>query len=138
MKTLIPNKLSIPIAVMALFVVSLCTNCRKTDLQPASTQNLVPKGPQTLDLVGLKTDSGFAFKLSYDFKIPGDSQSAPKQSTLRLFENGVELGPAHSNHNDIRTYGLGQFSHWGNELIFSTSDNSNPLSNGRKYTYTTN
>lgn len=137
MKTLIQNKLpmSICIAVLALFVMSLCTNCKKVELQP---KKIVSSDPQTLDLIGLKSDSGFAYKLSYDFPIPGDSQTERTQSTLRLFENGVELGPAHSNHDDIRKYGLGQFSHWGNALIFSTSDNSNPLSNGRKYTYTTN
>ena len=136
MKTLIQNKLpmSICIAVLALFVMSLCTNCKKVELEPKKA----PDSAVTIDLIGLKSDSGFAYKLSYDFPIPGDSQTAPTQSTLRIFENGVELGPAHSNHNDIRKYGLGQFSHWGNALIFSTSDNTNPLSNGRKYTYKTN
>jgi len=135
MKTLVQNKLSIPIAVLAFFVISLCTNCKKTDTQ---ISQVLPKGPQSLDLIGLKVDSGFAYKLSYNFLIEGDSQAEPRISKLRLYENGVELGPAHSNHNDIRNYGLGQFSHWGNELFFSTSDNSNPLSNGRKYTYTIN
>jgi hypothetical protein len=136
MKTLIQNKLpmSICIAVLALFVMSLCTNCKKVELEPKKA----PDSAVTIDLIGLKSDSGFAYKLSYDFPIPGDSQTAPTQSTLRIFENGVELGPAHSNHNDIRKYGLGQFSHWGNEIIFSSSDNTNPLSNGRKYSYKTN
>lgn len=145
MKTLIQNKLSMAmtIVVSALFVMSLYPSCKKADLQPTTSTTTtptvtIPKGPQNLDLIGLKTDSGFAYKLSYNFPIPGDTQTAPKQSTLHLFENGVEMGPAHSNHNDIRNYGLGQYSHWGNELIFSTSDNSNPLSNGRKYTYTLN
>jgi glycosyltransferase involved in cell wall biosynthesis/2-polyprenyl-3-methyl-5-hydroxy-6-metoxy-1,4-benzoquinol methylase len=63
----------------------------------------------------------------------GDDASEPTRSTLRLFENGVELGPAHSAHEEIRTQGQGRFSHWEGSLFFSASDNTNPLTNGRRY-----
>ena len=56
-------------------------------------------------------------------------------STLRLFENGKELGPAHAAHVDIRAKGGGQFSHWNTTLYFSASDNSDPRTNGREYKY---
>jgi hypothetical protein len=56
-----------------------------------------------------------------------------------VFENGRELGPAHTLHATIRTSGAGRFSHWGSGtsqgLYFSASDNTNPKSNGRAYTY---
>jgi hypothetical protein len=63
-----------------------------------------------------------------------DYQSAPYRSDTRLLENDQELGPAHSIHAEIRTIGRGRFSHWYGDFRFSTSDNSNPLLNGRRYT----
>jgi hypothetical protein len=64
---------------------------------------------------------------------PGDSLGNSSQSKLRLFENGREIGPGHSLHTDIRAIGQGRFSHWGNAIYFSSSDNSNPNNNGRQY-----
>ena len=113
--------------------VFLNSGCGKGTINPlptATETNVI-----SIDLIGLKSDSGYAYKIGYNLPQIGDSNTSSSSSTLRLFENGVELGPAHSNHSDIRKYGLGQFSHWGAELYFSTSDNSNPLTNGRKYTY---
>jgi hypothetical protein len=54
-------------------------------------------------------------------------------SSLMVFEDGRPLGPGHASHEDIRTIGQGRFSHWGEELYFSTSDNSDPRANGRRY-----
>lgn len=90
----------------------------------------------TVSLTGLKSDGGYAYKIGYPLSKSGDSNSQPSVSKLRLFENGKELKPAHSDHQDIRDYGKGRFSHWGTTLVFSASDNSNPAKNGRKYTYT--
>ena len=50
-----------------------------------------------------------------------------------MCEDGKELGPAHAAHDDIRSIGLGRFSHWENYVVFSASDNSNPRLNGREY-----
>ena len=93
--------------------------------------------PTTVNSADFRPESGYAFKLKRDFGVAGDDLSNGSASSLRLFENGVELGPAHSVHSEIINYGRGRFSHWGNVLYFSTSDNSDPRSNGRKYTYTT-
>jgi len=65
----------------------------------------------------------------------GDSNGSPDASTLELFEDGRSLGPAHAVHDDIRTNGKGAFSHWNDQLYFSTSDNSDPRSSGRQYTF---
>jgi SAM-dependent methyltransferase len=62
----------------------------------------------------------------------GDSTGAAS-SGLTIFENELELGPAHSAHAQIRELGRGAFSHWGTDLYFSTSDNSDPRRNGRTY-----
>lgn len=63
----------------------------------------------------------------------GDSGDAPDRSSWRLLEDGRPLGPAHSLHAQIREDGAGAFSHWGDKLYFSTSDNSDPNTNGRRY-----
>jgi hypothetical protein len=55
-------------------------------------------------------------------------------SRLRLLEDGKPLGPAHAGHDDVRNLGSGRFSHWGTTVYFSTSDDSDPRSNGRRYT----
>ena len=63
---------------------------------------------------------------------PGDKDG--NRSELRLFEDGVEIGPPHSLHADVRALGEGRYSHWGDTVYFSSSDNSDPLTNGRRYT----
>ncbi|MCA6121823.1 hypothetical protein J6500_07905 [Bradyrhizobium sp. WSM 1704] len=62
-----------------------------------------------------------------------DSAEDPKRSKLRLFEDQTELGPAHSSANDIIAHGRGRFVHWSDTIQFSTSDNSDPNTNGRVY-----
>jgi SAM-dependent methyltransferase len=52
-----------------------------------------------------------------------------------LYEDGVPLGPRHSLHEDIRTLGGGRYAHWVHQLYFSTTDHSDPNTNGRSYQY---
>ena len=54
-------------------------------------------------------------------------------SPLELLEDDRLLRPAHTAHDEIRTTGLGSYSHWRGALYFSTSDNSDPQTNGRRY-----
>ena len=63
----------------------------------------------------------------------GDSETSAQESNLLLFENGTQLGPAHATHSDIRSKGAGAYSHWGGTLYFSSSDNTDPRTNGRTY-----
>jgi hypothetical protein len=63
-----------------------------------------------------------------------DSTDHPMQSPFVIFENGKPLGPAHSAHAEIARLGHGRFSHWKNiGFIFSSSDGTNPETNGRLY-----
>jgi hypothetical protein len=64
-----------------------------------------------------------------DPKIEGD-----KTSPLILYEDGTMLGPAHSTFFDIHQLGGGHYAHWkGRGIAFSSSDNTDPNTNGRKY-----
>jgi len=64
----------------------------------------------------------------------GDDNRFPEWSRWRLCEDGVEVGTPHSTGADIESIGTGFYSHWYNYLNFSSSDNSDPRSNGRTYT----
>lgn len=88
----------------------------------------------TLSTKGFRSDGGYAYKISQSIA-NGDDSATPTKSILKLYENGVELGPAHAVHDDIRNLGKGRFSHWGTTLLFSASDNTDPRTNGRTYTY---
>jgi pectate lyase len=132
-------------ALTAVILTGSCTKNADAPTMPANavspetlaTSNATTVAPTVYPIAvsSMKHDEGYAYKAG-SMPSSGDSNTQPTVSTLKLYENGVELGPAHSVHNDIRTIGKGRFSHWGTGLYFTASDNSNPLTNGRKYTYT--
>jgi hypothetical protein len=62
----------------------------------------------------------------------GDSDKS--YSPAKLCEDNMLLGPPHTVHAEIFRDGFGRFSHFGDSVLFSTSDNSDPNSNGRQYT----
>ncbi len=53
-----------------------------------------------------------------------------------LYEDGVLLEPPHESQSLINIYGGGGYILRGNLLFFSTSDNSDPRTNGREYILT--
>ena len=76
--------------------------------------------------------------LAYLAALPGlaeaaDSSDARHRSRFFLCEEGIALTWPHSLHDNIRRYGRGQYSHWGQHLYFSSSDGSDPNTNGREY-----
>ncbi|HMG09191.1 MAG TPA: hypothetical protein VK609_11810, partial [Mucilaginibacter sp.] len=105
--------------------------------EPFSASNTTNAAPTVypINASTIRHDEGHGYK-SGPISTTGDSNEQPTASTLKIYENGVALGPAHSAHADIRKIGKGSFSHWGKDLYFSASDNSSPINNGRKYTYT--
>ena len=64
----------------------------------------------------------------------GDVVDKPTDSRLFLFEDGKRIGSSHIGIGLIERDGNGHFSHWDGTLYFSTSDNSDPNTNGRSYT----
>ena len=97
-------------------------------VEPARTEHEIGS-----NYIAALPPSRFAPLLSID----GDTLEKASRSTLALFEDGRELGPPHAQHAWIREYGGGLFSHWGSSLYFSSSDNSDPRTNGRLYTVRT-
>lgn len=63
----------------------------------------------------------------------GDDCDHPNRSNLVLFESKNPLWAQHTTHDLISQIGSGRYSHWQNYLMFSTSDNTNPNTNGRNY-----
>jgi hypothetical protein len=61
------------------------------------------------------------------------SQTESFQSPARLFEDGILLPRPNALHVDIGQKGRGRYSLWQGYLIFSTSDGSDPRTNGRRY-----
>lgn len=56
------------------------------------------------------------------------------KSQCKLLENGKPLPFPHALHSRIREQGGGHYSHWPPGILyFSTSDSSDPRTNGRKY-----
>jgi hypothetical protein len=62
-----------------------------------------------------------------------DDPENTSRSNALVCENNVPLGPAHSFQGNIETMGQGRFAHWKTVVIFSASDNSDPNTNGRRY-----
>ena len=79
-------------------------------------------------------DSGQCYwcELAVDDEQP-DSPERSEASRVRLFEGGRQPGPPHALHGEIRQFGGDAYSHWGGQLYFSSSDGSDPRSNGRRY-----
>lgn len=147
------NKLTnrLPMSIFLMLIVLTFSKCKKDsnevmlqDETSLSADTGVSKKQsvqttsvaKTLNVANVKSDGGFAYKINIDLGIPGDTPENPTNSIVKIFENGIELGAAHSTHADIRKIGKGKFSHWlSTSIYFSASDNSNPKTNGKKYTY---
>jgi hypothetical protein len=82
------------------------------------------------DLVELIHEKGNCYVAPLPRKLISDSNG---RSRLTLFEDGQELPYPHSSHDDIRELGAGRYSHWGDAVFFSSSDNIDPAKNGRRY-----
>lgn len=123
--------------LLAIFLFSNCQKDKEAEteidaLSATSSESTIVQG--VLNLSNSKNDGGYSLLIKRAIsKTAGDNSDQPQESLLRLFEDGVEIGPAHSRHQDIRSLGKGRFSHWGSDIYLSASDNSDPRTNGRTY-----
>jgi len=68
-----------------------------------------------------------------EFADLADDDEHAYRSPLLLFEDDELIVESHTSHRSIADIGRGRFSHWTSMLFFSSSDNSNPNTNGRRY-----
>lgn len=79
--------------------------------------------------------------LIWRYKLPqfadlADTRENPRQSPLLIWEDGVPLSFPHCAYESMLNFGAGRYRHWGDSIYFTTSDNSNPNTNGKKYSVT--
>jgi hypothetical protein len=87
--------------------------------------------PRAVALRDLRHAEGHCYAFTVGDDLPDDNAS----STIVLFEDGKSLPRWHCRDGKtIQTKGLGTYVHVGRTIYFATSDNSSPLTNGRKYT----
>ena len=80
-----------------------------------------------------RSDRGNAWMAAAPWPMPDDMAGGRDGLTTCLYEDGVRLLHAHAPHDAIRISGGGLYSHFGRRIWFSTSDNSDPNTNGRRY-----
>jgi hypothetical protein len=82
-------------------------------------------------LKSIRHDSGFAYIAQTNHP---ELSGHDRPSAATVLENEVPLpGPANELHENIRMRGEGRYSFWHDYVYFSSSDNTNPLTNGRSY-----
>jgi hypothetical protein len=108
-------------------------------------QCLIPNATHVIDPSGISANGDNSFQIAsmlkpkwpWLFEIRSDQAAYSRQSNLVISEDGKPLGPPHSAHFEVKEKGSGRYSHWvwppGSMVIFSTSDNSDPRTNGRRY-----
>jgi hypothetical protein len=104
----------------------------------------MPQGEKLQPIGNIKHIEGFAYQAGTPFLIKyADNDPGNQRSPIVLYENLRPLGPPHSVHSDIQEIGHGRYSHWNDNpnsgwrtirgVLFSTSDNTDPRTNGRRY-----
>ncbi len=122
-------------AASLLVAVAACGDASVDTPAPSESEESGIRIGEVLSAGSVQHNGGYGYWVPLTVRSPGDTMDASTQSTLRLYEDGVALGPAHALHADIRAVGKGRFSHWYEGLYFSASDNSDPRRNGRTYSY---
>jgi hypothetical protein len=128
-----PNPFSIALVSVYLLAVGAWLIITKQIPSPGFLRivRALMRKPYAGQLGAASPESGHCYTAPLAAVLLSDRDSA---SALRLYEDGREIGPGGAAHADIRARGGGRFSHWGEQLYFSTSDNSDPRTNGRCYT----
>jgi len=96
-----------------------------------------PYGTFSMFAIEKHAEGSFMYVVRFDRHAAiADTDENPERSPIEIFENEHRLGPAHSRTSDIGELGHGRYRHTETALYFSTSDNTDPRSNGRNYSWT--
>lgn len=83
-------------------------------------------------VTGITAGEGFAY-IGQTGRPDIGSENTP--SPAGLYEDGVQIGLRNARRAEIRNEGLGRYLFWRDQVVFATTDNSDPRANGRHYTY---
>jgi hypothetical protein len=134
-----PTKFVCALVAMAAYL--LVAHWLKLSYVPPVISKIEPKVAGTKSLLRrpfvrfLNSDFGVIAK-DHSFTSLADSVDNNERSPIEIYENDMRLGPAHSTHASVAKIGHGRYSHWRNDgviFVFSSSDNSDPQTNGRAY-----
>ncbi|HZU99834.1 MAG TPA: hypothetical protein VFF73_24185, partial [Planctomycetota bacterium] len=90
----------------------------------------VPRS-ETIESASIAPEEGLAFTVPSPSAWP---DGATNESTVEVLEDGVPLTAPHTYPPEIRQQGHGRFAHGRRSVLFSSSDGSDPRTNGRAYT----
>jgi hypothetical protein len=113
--------------LLEYFDASMGTNC-------AAGASCCPNG-QAIDLSPpLSQLEGYAYKVSIpQLSDVGDTAESATRSPTVVCEGDHRMGPGHTPFLEIIQKGAGRFIHYNDIVVFSSSDNTDPNSNGRRY-----
>jgi hypothetical protein len=94
----------------------------------------VPNVEMMLDSQSLINENGNCFVYTFRTYAARIFSRLPFYANSLLYEDGRPLAIPASEHDDIRNIGAGRYSMWTDNIYFSSTDNSDPRYNGRKYT----
>jgi hypothetical protein len=99
----------------------------------------LPRPPGAHSFVGIEkhAEGEFMYVIHFDRQTGvADTPENRTRSPIAIYENDRPLGPPHSSTTEIKSHGRGRYVHWEQSLYFSSSDNTDPRSNGRQYSWT--
>jgi hypothetical protein len=102
---------------------------------PCAHASCCPKGQEFVLAPPFSVKLGdYGYKVSIpQLMQPGDTEANMQRSRTVMCEGDLRIGPGHTPYTEIGTKGFGRFIHYQNEIAFSSSDNTDPNSNGRQY-----
>jgi hypothetical protein len=126
------------LALCAAVIISATLRPRPA---PSQTTVEISKRAPAGAVAELRASHIYKFQGEFAYAVPAraleefaDNLGKGLQSPFVVYEDDQPLGPSHTLHADISKLGHGRFSHWTLiGFIISSSDGTNPASNGRKY-----
>ena len=127
---IMPRMMTMVVLILAIwFPLAAFVGSRHTPL---------PRPPGSFSFVGIEKhlEGEFMYVIHFNRHSKlADTPEQPERSPLMLYENDRPLGPAHSTTGHIKHLGRGRYLHLPAVVYFSSSDNTDPRTNGRLYSW---
>ncbi len=97
--------------------------------------NLLPGPYVDISPQAIRPWSAGTPSVAYAFDFSGSEPDAPfyRASRIELYEDGLLLSSGHAIAEGIAQTGMGYWVHQPGQVVFSSSDNTDPRTNGRTY-----